>query len=101
MKREFKVGDRVACYDFERKLGVVTEVFPEGIAVSTDIDANSFYHRKQCRHLKPKKEKRRIWVNEYEDGFGIASYSSATSAKKNSLRTALRCIRFVEEGEEK
>lgn len=65
---KFKVGDRVAVYDRERMVAVVVadkRDNPPGCIWVKFIGTNHEYpvHPKQCRHLKKKREQRRVWVN--------------------------------------
>lgn len=110
MKKPFKVGDRVRIYcAIEPFTGAIDSVFPsECLLIHVDdiftgglnINKQRIAHPKQCRRLKPKKkkEKMRVWLNEYS---GEINYWALTSKEKEMAdaiprkdRTA--CIEFVE-----
>lgn len=57
-KGEFKVGDRVAIYDFMRTTGSVVNINNKGLLVRKNRYSNSYYyHPKQCRRLIKKGSK--------------------------------------------
>lgn len=65
MKKPFKVGQRVAVYNFGiRYVGTIFDVFKDGIDVAEDPDNKGMrVHPKQLRRLV-KKERRRVWIPE-------------------------------------
>ncbi len=111
-KREFKVGDRVCCYgqnykgwfdviNAEGDRGTITgPPKQDSIAVKMDNDYGAgrvcLVHPKQLRHLKPKAERRRIWVNEYANGdkYVHLSIQSAEEAYRQAGKTS--CTEFLE-----
>jgi hypothetical protein len=80
---KFKVGDRVRAYmTYYVSIGVVKKITSTGkLVVVRDGSNGSFaYHPKQCRRLKPKKERRRIWVvGDLNDLFIVNLYNSPNS----------------------
>ena len=60
MKREFKVGDRVAAYIGRQRIVGTIETIYEGKHMVLNGSAD-LLHPKQCRHLV-KKERRRVWI---------------------------------------
>lgn len=65
MKREFKVGDRVAVYDGHiRYLGSIQAVLSDEIV---NVNGDHFNVR-QCRLLKPKRKLREFWILLSADG---------------------------------
>jgi hypothetical protein len=56
-KQPFKVGDRVAVYVGPRYTGTITTLSPETATVDAGKYGEFYVHIKQCRHLKPKRER--------------------------------------------
>lgn len=50
----WKVGDRVAVYNWTRKVGTIAEMCNESVYVRFSIDSGTWFHPKQLRRLKPK-----------------------------------------------
>lgn len=66
MKEPLKVGDRVAVYDHGHRLVGKMAVLASSdniIVVGSGMEAGLLVHYKQCRRLKPKRERRRVWVD--------------------------------------
>lgn len=63
----FKVGDRVRVYDYAaptEQTGTVAAVDSDGMLLVELAENGSWQraHPKQCRRLRKKKERRRVWV---------------------------------------
>jgi hypothetical protein len=88
---EFKVGDRVVCYNctLRRKGNIIdidTRYTPNTLVIQTDDDTISM-HPKQCRRLV-KKKRREVWV--HPQGIGHCDYVKASG------NPAPGWVRFVE-----
>lgn len=87
------MGDRVAVYKVATRYGEMDEARSLGtvlalnnhhclcISVDDEPAQPHYYHPKQCRRLKPKTPRRRLWVNERQpctsiDGISYSAYPS-------------------------
>lgn len=105
MKRELKVGDKVAVY-----VGGAIYTIPSR-KIATIIDFSRVFnkrqqrdwlrveyadgteysaHRKQCRLIKPKKKPREFWVNVYEKT--VCAYLKKEDADRYAGPDRLECI---------
>ena len=108
---KFKVGDRVAVYGntgnkgpnftYARgQRGVVEDIVSEDEEINVRLDEWTGdrivgVHPKQCRKLKPKKQ-REIWVTIYEGNYACI-HNNETQAKVEARAGALEvATRFVE-----
>jgi hypothetical protein len=90
MSKKFKIGDKVVAYKgIIRSIGIIEKISKTyGLLVE-----GTYYHPKQCRHLKPKRKPRRVWVE-------IPNYSIKSSMvwfnKQDAIRVRYGDIQLVE-----
>lgn len=82
MREPIKVGDRVRVYGFgQNPLAIVVNLEPDGnlkVTWLTSKGSWSVVHPKQCRRLKPRRERRSLWVEFYK-GHDTGSVSVSTT----------------------
>lgn len=108
MSTKFKVGDRIKVYTDTDTDGIGLSILRGTVTtVTLDIimgdklefqvdDGRPMYivWAAQCRKLKPKKEPRKFWINNY--GSYYYAYDTKGQAYDNSDSDLMECIEVVE-----
>lgn len=95
---KFKVGDLIRIYsETDVYEDIITKILPGNLI---QIQSCRLFHAKQCRKLV-KKERRRLWMNEYlvsEGSFPFrgGTYTSQELAKEYALNSCIGQVEFVE-----
>lgn len=95
---KFQVGDRVRAYEsVDTWTGTIEEIDKDGLIILKENE-HIIFHHKQCRKLKPKKGRRRIWLNVYHANtidLG-AVHSTKFDADQRAGAYRIDCIEFIE-----
>lgn len=101
-KHNFEIGDRVRIRGAKQKGTITIRMNPDKDLLTVKLDSynwDSCYHYECVIRLK-KKEKLRVWVNDYHGGLNQVAHTSKASADRLAVSYRTRCLRFVLEGVE-
>lgn len=97
---KFKLIGRIAVYNNgQRSVGSIVSISSTGGPIGflpEDGGPSYCVHPKQCRLLKPKRPRRRIWVNEYDGGLDAFQHPLESCADRASGPARSACIEFIE-----